>query len=228
MSGGWSSWPVRLRCRPPRCAPGSTGAGSRPASTPSRPAAGSSGPTRPNSASCGSVVGGLRDTTHVAGGCPRNRSHRHAKASKERALCHASTTQATTSTCMWAVCLAHLDCPPGRIALHQLGRGRVKVGGDQGQVEAGGVAVLAGQHDLHGTGAVHVVPQAGDRREVDGGGLAVAGARLPAARWWLEGRRGAPGWAAGRLCGGVGPAGRAGGRLGARAGRRHGAGGWSG
>jgi len=123
-SGGWSTWPVRLRCRPPRCAPGSTGAGSPPASTPSRPAAGSSGPTRRHSASCASVVGGLRDTTHVAGGSPRNRSQRHAKASKERALCHASTAQATTSTCMWAVCLAHLDLPPLRRQSGQLGRGR--------------------------------------------------------------------------------------------------------
>jgi hypothetical protein len=47
------------------------------------------------------------------------------------------------------------------------------------------VAVLADQHDLHGAVAVHVVPQAGDSSQDDGGPLAVAAHRglLPGGGW---------------------------------------------
>jgi hypothetical protein len=64
------------------------------------------------------------------------------------------------------------DSPPGRVAAEQLGRGGGKVGGDQ--VGATRTRGLADQHDLHGSGAVDVVPQAGDRGQLDGGRPAVA------------------------------------------------------
>jgi site-specific DNA recombinase len=119
----------------------------------------------------------------------------------------------------------HLDRPPGRITIHQLRRGGGEVGGDQRQVEATIVAVLADHYDLDGTGAVHVVPQTGDGGQGDGGLVAVAahGDRLPGGGCKVRG--GAPGWAAGRLCGGVSPGVQGGGGL---AGRRRSVACWSG
>ena len=53
-----------------------------------------------------------------------------------------------------------LDLPAGGVALHQLGRGGGKVGGDQGQVEPVGGAWAADQHHLDRAGAEHGGPQA--------------------------------------------------------------------
>ena len=68
----------------------------------------------------------------------------------------------------------YFDGPPGGVPFDDLRGGRGGVGGDQGQVVAGGGAV-ADEYYGDRAGAEDRVPQASDRGGADGGGLAVAG-----------------------------------------------------
>lgn len=73
-NGGYQTWPGRLGCRRSRCSPGSNAAGSRPASNPSRPDDGSSGPMRRRSNGSASVASDQRGTTHGAVGSTNTQS----------------------------------------------------------------------------------------------------------------------------------------------------------
>jgi hypothetical protein len=88
-----------------------------------------------------------------------------------------------------------LDVPAGRVALDQVGRGGVQVGGDQREVVAAGGGPFADQDQPDGLAAERPIPQAEHAGQVHGGGVPLAGEG-----GWLPG--------GGGVVGHLGPAGR--------------------
>jgi hypothetical protein len=132
----------------------------------------------------GGQVGGVV----AAGGVPDDREAVADQAERDGALdCQAGAVAGLAHPGVLAgVAEADLHLPPARVAFHQLGGDRRKVGADQGHLEAVGRAGVADQDHLDGSGAEHRRPQAG---EAGDGGKAVAAV----AGHLLEGERGGGG-----------------------------------